>query len=43
LDPRQNLGFGFGLVFPQNRGFGFKTDPALTLTWIYSKTVVDSQ
>jgi len=29
LDTRQNQGFGFG--FPQNRSFGFKTDPALVL------------
>jgi len=24
-----NLGFGFGSVFTENCGFGFKTDPAL--------------
>jgi len=31
LDSHQNLGFGFGSVFTENRsfGFGFKTDPAL--------------
>ena len=27
-----NLGFGIGSVFTENRGFGFKTDPALSLT-----------
>jgi len=31
LDPRQNRSFGFRLVLPQKRGFGFgfKTDPGL--------------
>jgi len=29
LGPHQNLGFSFGLVFTENHGFVFKTDPAL--------------
>jgi len=29
LEPQQNLGFGFGSVSTESRGFGFKTNPAL--------------
>ena len=34
LGPHQNLDFGFGLVFIENRSFNFafKTDPALVTT-----------
>jgi len=36
-----NLGFGFGSVFIENRGFGFsfKTDPALVWSELMQKGV----
>jgi len=44
LDPRQNLGFGLGSVFPQNCifSFGFKTNPAIRSDNI-SETVLDGE
>jgi len=41
LGSHQNLGFSFGSVFTENRGFSFKADPALGTDkftgWVYHK------
>jgi len=36
LNPHQNLGFGFGSVFTENRGFGFKSNLALETSSIFT-------